>query len=190
MTMRFAKCQCCGKVLDNVKCYHDTDISRIESKVRCLDCCSGEQVQDLQNEIAAWADSVYPHRTNDSILRKLDEEVKELHADLLDPHEYADLIILILDLGRMNGINIGKAVREKIEINNKRQWQIDPETGVMSHSEREFTYMEEAYNLGRLDSCHGKTKMNVYPTNTEAWHAYERGYLFAVASDSEGGHAD
>ena len=89
----------------------------------------------------------------------------------------------------MNGINIGRAVREKIEINNKRQWQIDPDTGVMSHAEREFTYMEEAYNLGRLDSCHGKVKMNVYPLNTEAWHAYERGYLFACA-EGEGSDAD
>jgi len=188
--MRFAKCNCCGKVLDNVKAYADGDIRRIEDKVRCLDCCgAGNQIQDLQNEIAVWADSVYPHRTNVSILKKLDEEVKELHADLLDPHEYADLIILILDLGRMNGINIGQAVREKIEINNKRHWSIDPDTGVMSHTDREFTYMEEAYNLGRLDSCHGKTKMNVYPPNSEAWHAYERGYLFAVA-EGEGSDAD
>lgn len=188
--MRFAKCQCCGKVLDNVKCYHDTDISRIESKVRCLECCTaGNQIQDLQSEIAVWADSVYPHRTNESILRKLDEEVAELHSDLLDPLEYADLIILILDLGRMNGIDIGQAVREKIEINNKRQWQIDPDTGVMSHSEREFTQVEEAYNRGRIDSCHGKVKMNVYPIGSEAWHSYEKGYLFACA-EGEGSDAD
>lgn len=190
MTLRFATCQGCGKVLGNIRCFPGADIARVESQVRCLDCCSGEQISDLQREIAEWADTVYPHRTNSSILKKLDEEVAELRSAVLDPHEYADLIILILDLGRMNGIDIGRAVREKIEINNGRQWSIDPETGVMSHTNREFTYMEEAYNTGRLDSCHGKVKMNIYPPQTEAWHAYERGYLFAVADDSEGGHAD
>lgn len=189
MSMRFAKCQGCGKILDNIRCFPEVDIARVESQVRCLDCSSGEQISDLQQEIAEWADSVYPHRTNESILKKLDEEVAELRSATLDPHEYADLIILILDLGRMNGIDIGRAVREKIEINNGRQWAIDPDTGVMSHTNREFTHMEEAYNQGRLDSCRGKTKMNTFPLNTEAWHAYERGYLFAVA-DGEGSDAD
>lgn len=188
MTLRFAKCSCCGKVLDDIRCFPEIDIARVEAKVRCLECCGGEQIQDLQNEIAAWADSVYPHRTNISILKKLDEEVKELHADLLDPHEYADLIILILDLGRMNGIDIGRAVREKIEINNKRNWTIDDD-GVMSHTDRQFTEIEEAYNRGRVDSCHARVKMNVYPVGSEAWHSYEKGYLFAVA-ENEGSDAD
>lgn len=190
MTLRFAKCSCCGKVLDDIRCFPEIDIARVEAKVRCLDCCGGEQIQDLQNEIAEWADSVYPHRTNVSILKKLDEEVKELHADLLDPHEYADLIILILDLGRMNGINIGQAVREKIEINNKRNWTID-EDGVMSHTDREFTEIEEAYNRGRVDSCHGKTKMNTFKVGSEAWHSYEKGFLFSIGeSDGEGSDVD
>lgn len=91
-------------------------------------------IRNLQREIKEWADSVYPHRTSESIIKKLEDEQKELaQSGHLDPSEFADVAILILDLASLNGIDVQDAVRKKLCINYTRTWLIDPETGVMSH---------------------------------------------------------
>lgn len=88
----------------------------------------------LQEQIASWANKAFPGRTAFNATTKLIlEEIPEWLQDQDDPHEYADLVILILDIAYLKGINVKQAVLEKMEINRERVWDIDPETGFMNH---------------------------------------------------------
>lgn len=88
-----------------------------------------------QRMIAEWADSVYPDRTPEHALTKMMmHEIPELlHGGVNDPLEFADVAILLFDIAHLKGIDIGKAIADKMEINKKRIWGIDRNTGVMSH---------------------------------------------------------
>lgn len=93
-----------------------------------------DSLKELQQEISRWADSVYPNRSFSATVGKFHEEIAELEqSGHADPSEYADVIILALDLATLCGIDIEAAVRAKLEVNYQRTWAIDPETGLMSH---------------------------------------------------------
>jgi NTP pyrophosphatase (non-canonical NTP hydrolase) len=83
-------------------------------------------VAELQAEIASWADSVVPNRTPLSIISKLLEEIGELLGSerMSDPGELADVMILCLDLAHLQKIDLGKAIRDKIEVNRNREWEV------------------------------------------------------------------
>jgi hypothetical protein len=88
----------------------------------------------LQQEIATWADSLIPNRTAHQALTKLAlEEIPEFLLEPDSPGEYADLVILILDIAHLQGIDVKAAVLEKMNINKNREWEVDPKTGIMSH---------------------------------------------------------
>ena len=83
-------------------------------------------VAELQAEIAGWADSVVPNRTPLSVIAKMLGEVGELIASerMSDPSEIADVLILALDLAHLQGIDAAEAIRNKLEINKGRKWQV------------------------------------------------------------------
>jgi len=88
----------------------------------------------LQEQIASWANEIFPDRTVFTATTKLIlEEIPEWLRDHSDPHESADLVILILDIAYLKGIDVKKAVLEKMEINRQRKWERNPETGFMNH---------------------------------------------------------
>lgn len=96
-------------------------------------------VRTIQNEIKRWADRVYSNRTESSILEKLKEENQELidalaSTENIEATELADVLILVLDLASIRGVDVYSAVIEKLEINRKRSWVINPDTGVMRHA--------------------------------------------------------
>lgn len=113
-------------------CQPDGHLQRLNG---CVRCAGATVLEELQQEIANWADAVFPDRTAHGALTKLMlHEIPELiTSKLLDPTEYADIVILVLDIAHLNGIDISSAVREKMAINRARTWKIDPETGLMSH---------------------------------------------------------
>lgn len=92
-------------------------------------------LRTLQKDIVRWADRTFPNRTVDDILRKLEEERKELLDGMITGDEYADIFILVMDLAAQHGIDVQKALVDKLEINRKRQWALNPETGTMQHVE-------------------------------------------------------
>lgn len=95
-----------------------------------------DTLRDLQTEVTAWADSVYPGRSFNSIVLKLEEELQEIKdSGYADPEEYADTLILLLDLASAYDIDIAAAVRAKIEKNKTRVWIVDPATEIMRHIE-------------------------------------------------------
>jgi NTP pyrophosphatase (non-canonical NTP hydrolase) len=91
-------------------------------------------LRGAQLEIAKWADRVFPDRTVKGSLAKLMvDEIPEMRAALNDPLEYADVLIMVLDLSYQMGIDIEKAFREKMAINKARTWKRDPDTGFYNH---------------------------------------------------------
>lgn len=94
-----------------------------------------DPVEHLQDRIAGWADRVFPHRTPENALQKLVmEEIPELlNGGLDDPHEYADVLILVLDVAKLRGIDAIQAAHEKMTINEARSWEMDESTGLMHH---------------------------------------------------------
>jgi NTP pyrophosphatase (non-canonical NTP hydrolase) len=91
-------------------------------------------VQELQVEIAQWADQLNPNRTALSLIAKMLEELGELIASERqdDPLELADVLILALDLAHIKQIDLAVAVQAKMQINRQRQWRI-ADNGAMSH---------------------------------------------------------
>lgn len=90
------------------------------------------EIRQLTDEIVQWADSVFPSRTPQSALLKLFEEIGELVKDPADGGEYADIVIMMLDLADMHHIDLAAEVRAKIEINRNRNWA-KSKTGTLQH---------------------------------------------------------
>ena len=92
-------------------------------------------VSDLQELIAAWADQIVPERTPMSTVSKLLEEIGELIASerMNDPEELADVAILVLDLFHIQGVDLEKAVKAKMQINASRHWEV-ADNGAARHT--------------------------------------------------------
>lgn len=93
----------------------------------------GADIKQLQARITSWADANFPERSTADILLKLYEEVGEYARDPRSALELGDVMILLLDVAAKNGINIHKAVEDKMEINESRQWRVDENTRIMRH---------------------------------------------------------
>lgn len=81
-------------------------------------------VNEMQHMVGTWADRVFPDRTVHTSLSKLVlEEIPEfLLSKANDPGEYADLMILTLDVAHQKGINVEAAVVAKHQKNTQRIW--------------------------------------------------------------------
>lgn len=96
-----------------------------------------DPITRLQQEIADWADTLIPDRTaHNAIVKLMTSELPELlNGGIDDPLEFADVAILVFDIAHLQGIDIGKAIHDKMEINRKRVWNIDKATGLLEHVE-------------------------------------------------------
>jgi hypothetical protein len=97
----------------------------------------GQSLEEIQREVVSWADRVFPDRTLVNTFMKLHVEISELiEGGLKDPKEYADLIILAVDMAHLADIhNISEAVANKMQINRERAWGFDPVSGTYQHVE-------------------------------------------------------
>jgi NTP pyrophosphatase (non-canonical NTP hydrolase) len=96
----------------------------------------------VQQAITDWADSQFPGRTAQHALSKLVlEEVpellqhKKLHGTKGIDTELADCFVLLMDLASLWGVDLPAAIRAKMIINEKRVWKVDPDTGLMNHTD-------------------------------------------------------
>lgn len=90
-------------------------------------------IDQLAMDVFQWADSVFPGRTDNSMYVKIFEELGEVIRSDGDRLEVADIFILLLDYAKRKNINLGAAIREKLGINENREWKIN-RNGTMSHS--------------------------------------------------------
>jgi len=95
----------------------------------------GADMRQLQDRITKWADSRFPARTTADILLKLYEEVGEYARNPKAALEMGDIMILLLDVAHMNGIDVHRAVEDKMDINEGREWEVDVNTRIMRHVE-------------------------------------------------------
>ena len=93
----------------------------------------GADIRQLQGRITKWADANFPNRSTADILLKLYEEVGEYARDPKSALEFGDVLILLLDVANRNGIDVHKAIEDKMDINEKRQWRVDEHTRIMRH---------------------------------------------------------
>jgi NTP pyrophosphatase (non-canonical NTP hydrolase) len=95
----------------------------------------GADIRQLQDRITKWADTNFPNRTTADILLKLYEEVGEYARNPKAALEMGDIMILLLDVAHKNGIDVHKAVEDKMDINEGREWEVDVNTRIMRHVE-------------------------------------------------------
>lgn len=93
----------------------------------------GADIRQLQDRITKWADEKFPERHTADILLKLYEEIGEYARDPKSALELGDVMILLLDVANRNGIDIHRAVEEKMDINEARAWRVDAATRIMRH---------------------------------------------------------
>lgn len=88
-------------------------------------------IRELTASITEWCDQVHPDRTGEQMIKKLEEELKELLERPLDAWEMADLLIILFDLCNHYGFDAAKLIHHKMNINRKRTWSI--KDGVLKH---------------------------------------------------------
>lgn len=98
-------------------------------------------ISELQKMIADWADIVHPHRTvvqslTKMVMEEIPELIKPKNKGEFDALEFADVAILLFDAAKLANIDMGQAIREKMAINTMRDWEVDPDTGLMHHIEK------------------------------------------------------
>jgi len=92
-------------------------------------------IEMLQEDIVQWLDREHPERKEQAVWAKLFEELAEVMVDPTDIGEWADIIIVQLDLANRYGHymdDILMVARQKLEINKGRKWEINKH-GVMKH---------------------------------------------------------
>lgn len=92
-------------------------------------------IEELQRNIVEWLDGVHPERREMAVWAKLYEEAGEAMVDPKDIDEWADIIIVLLDLAMRYGHymdDILMVANQKLEVNKNREWIINRH-GVMSH---------------------------------------------------------
>lgn len=92
-------------------------------------------MDELQQTVIEWADGAHPGRTPEGTMLKLFEEIGEIVASPRDSSEYADVLIVLVDLAFQNGISGAEMMKQahaKMDINKSRNWSINS-LGIMSH---------------------------------------------------------
>jgi hypothetical protein len=92
-------------------------------------------LQRLQKIAVDWADGEFPNRVPAMALLKMFGEIGEVIDKPSDAMEWADVLILFLDVAKLCGISgddLTVAFIKKMEINKKRVWN-ENELGVISH---------------------------------------------------------
>lgn len=110
--------------------YDEAPMSKRDIKLLKQACES--DIEQMQREIAEWADTIIPDRTpHDATVKLMLEEIPEFCLNPT-PGEFADLVILIFDIAHLMNINIHDAVRTKMAQNRARKWEVN-ERGQISH---------------------------------------------------------
>ena len=98
-----------------------------------VDMYESHDIDLIALDVFQWASAVFPNRTDSSLYLKMYEEFGEVIKSNGDPLEVADLFILLLDYAHRKEISLKDVIYQKLEINKRRHWAIDPNTGTMNH---------------------------------------------------------
>lgn len=90
-----------------------------------------ESLDDLREEVIAWANQTFRQATAESKATHLCREAAELRNNPTDLSEMADVFILLSHLSA--GHDLAAAVRGKLEVNRGRTWGEPDAEGVVEH---------------------------------------------------------
>lgn len=107
---------------------------------------------ELEEQRLKWSLETFPEATPISSLRKLEEEIKEIEANInagkKDPEEYADALKCLLDSAGRDGIFLPEIIRAfavKLEKNKQRKWKKNPDN---SYSHVKDVHDTNVANIG------------------------------------------
>lgn len=108
------------------------------------------ETKPVRQLVVEWADRVFPNRTISNALQKMVmHEIPEYLMKQDDELELADLGILLYDIAHLAGFDLDAAIRKKMAINEGREWEIDTNTGLMSHvKEKKFVDLRDIGSFG------------------------------------------
>ncbi len=90
-------------------------------------------LEEVFIDVLKWSNATFPDASPHSISAHLILEARELHKHPGDPHEIADVLMLIVHLAQKQGINLVEATTKKLEICKKRKWGKPNKDGVIQH---------------------------------------------------------
>lgn len=103
--------------------------------------CSSEAVNRdslsyILGEAVGWSTKTFPKVEPRAKASHILREAAELYSDPTNPEEMADILILIAHLAAGLGIDLTKAVDDKLRKNMSRTWGKADSEGVIEHKER------------------------------------------------------
>jgi phosphoribosyl-ATP pyrophosphohydrolase len=88
---------------------------------------------DIEKEVLEWHRKTFPNATNQAVYEKLWEEVDELKQSCIDSNniagEIADVCIVSITLLDRFGMSLSEIIKDKLEINKRRNWGEETENG-------------------------------------------------------------
>lgn len=100
-------------------------------------------LDDLQQTVGEWADSVFTQATPESITTHLLREAQELKNAVIGTDDFgttreeaADVMLLLMHLGHREGFSLLEQTLAKFEINKRRAWGKSDAEGVVEHVEQ------------------------------------------------------
>lgn len=90
-------------------------------------------LDDVLREARAWQSIQFPEATPESCARHLRREARELVERPLEPHEWADALMLVFCGAELAGVDLAEAVAEKLAINKARKWGEPNDEGFREH---------------------------------------------------------
>lgn len=90
----------------------------------------------MWQDVSRWGLETFPNPTAEGICNHIKEELDEILADPRDKSEYADVMILLIQLctvANLTGSDLINEVREKMKINKQRKWEKPDEQGIVRH---------------------------------------------------------
>ena len=95
-------------------------------------------MRNLQHSINDWQDEVFPNRTLQGQLEKLEQEIAELYFAIEEKDEpsiqkeIADCMIVLMGIAGIEDIDLQSVVEAKMKINKLRMWE-ENHPGVHQH---------------------------------------------------------
>lgn len=93
-------------------------------------------MKQLFKEITEWQHKVFTKANTQSKLAHLQQEVIELVKEPYSDEEYADCFLLLIGAWESRGKNyeeLLQCIRQKFEVNKKRNWGEPDSEGVVNH---------------------------------------------------------